>query len=144
MEKENVIELLQKAKKAHIQWVVRAQALTLGLPIQKESVPMDCTECVFGKWLYSDGQKISAKPGMDMMKEIEAKHFDLHTAYLNIFSIYFPDVKKSLFAKIFSSTHKVSAQAQAQAQEEFKVLKGISVELTEMLNRLERRLTAIR
>lgn len=34
MEKENVIELLQKAKKAHIQWVVRAQALTLGLPIQ--------------------------------------------------------------------------------------------------------------
>lgn len=79
-----------------------------------------------------------------MMKDIEAKHFDLHTAYLNIFAIYFPDAKKGLFAKIFSSTHKVSAEAQAEAQEQFKVLKSISNELTEMLGRLERRLTAIR
>jgi len=144
MDKNNVIDLLQKAKKAHIQWVIRAQALTEGLSVQKESIPVDCTECAFGLWLYSDGQEITAMPGMDVMKEIEAKHFDLHSVYSKIFSIYFPDSKKGFFAKLFSSKPKISAEQQERAKAEFLVLKNISDELTAMLLRLERRLTAIR
>ena len=144
MDKDNIIDLLQKAKKAHIQWVIRAQALTEGLPVQKEAIPMDCTECAFGLWLYSDGQDITKLPGMDVMKEIEAKHYDLHAVYLKIFSIFFPDNKQGFFAKIFASKPKITQEQQAQAKEEFLVLKGISDELTAMLSRLERRLTAIR
>jgi hypothetical protein len=144
MDKDNVIDLLQKAKKAHIQWVIRAQALTEGLPVQKEAIPMDCTECVFGLWLYSDGQDIRKMPGMDIMKDIEAKHYDLHAVYLKIFSTYFPESKKGLFAKIFASKPKITEEQQSQAKEEFLVLKEISNELTQMLSRLERLLTAIR
>ncbi len=144
MDRANLIELLQKAKKAHIQWVVRAQALTEGLPIQKESIPVAYTECAFGQWLYSNGQEITKMPGMDVMKEIESKHCELHSVYLKIFTIYFPDARKGLFAKIFSAKHKVSPEQQAEAKEQFKVLKGISDELTDMLGRLERRLNALR
>ena len=143
MEKQKVIELLRTAKKAHIQWIVRAQALTNGLSIEKDAIPMDCTECVFGKWLYSDGQDITAMPGMDIMKEIERTHFDLHTEYLEIFTLYFPTRELSFFAKLFSRKYKISEQDQEKAKLHFKNLRMISNELTNKIDRLESRLMAI-
>ena len=70
------------AIRSYYEWVQRARALTEGLPVEKEAIPMDSTECAFGQWFYGEGQKIGIMPGMDCFKEIERKHSELHEVYL--------------------------------------------------------------
>jgi len=143
MTKEETIEQLQNAKKAHVKWVQRAKALIDGVPVQKEAIPVDCTECKFGQWFYGEGQKLNAIPGMDVLKEIETLHFDLHDTYLKIFKIYFGEVNRSFFSKIFNIKTKISDDDKEIAKEYYDKLLEISKQLLETIDRLERRLNAI-
>jgi len=142
MSKEETLEQLRKAKKAHIKWVHRARALTEGLPVEQDAIPMDSTECVFGQWFYGEGQKLGVLPGMDCFKEIEHRHNELHDAYLKIFKIYFGEMNRSFFSKLFNLKKKISPHEQELALEYFKKLKGISEELLLQIEKLERRVNA--
>lgn len=143
MDKEHTLSHLRDAKKAHIKWVQRAKALIEGLPVEKEQVPVDCTECMFGKWFYSDAQELQAIPNMDCLKEIEKLHFELHDVYMKIFKIYFAETNRSFFSKLFGTKKKVSDSEQGIAQEYFKNLRGISEQLILVIERLERRIHAL-
>lgn len=143
MQKEEALEQLRNAKKAHIAWVQRANALIEGLPVQESQVPVNCTECAFGRWFYGEGQRLNAIPGMDVLKEIEQHHFELHEVYLKIFSLYFKDTDRSFFSKLFGTKKKVSVEDQQKAQEHFVKLKAISEELIPDIERLERRVSAL-
>lgn len=143
MDKESTLTHLRDAKKAHIKWVQRAKALIEGLPVEKEQVPVDCTECMFGTWFYSDAQELNALPNMDCLKEIEKLHFELHDVYMKIFKIYFSDVNRSLFSKLFGTKKKVSESEHGIAQEYFKNLREISEQLVTVIERLERRIHAL-
>jgi len=143
MNKEETIEQLHSAKKAHVKWVQRAKALIEGIPVQKEAIPVDCTECKFGQWFYGEGQKLNAIPGMDVLKEIETLHFDLHETYMKIFKIYFGEVNRSFFSKIFNVKTKISDHDREIAKEYYDKLLAISKQLLETIDRLERRLNAI-
>jgi hypothetical protein len=44
MNKAETLEHLHNAKKAHVKWVQRAKALIEGLPVEKEAIPVDCTD----------------------------------------------------------------------------------------------------
>jgi hypothetical protein len=55
VDKESTLEQLRNAKKAHIAWVQRANALIEGLPVEQQQVPVNCTECKFGIWFYGEG-----------------------------------------------------------------------------------------
>ncbi|MDD5051501.1 MAG: CZB domain-containing protein [Sulfuricurvum sp.] len=143
MGKEETLEHLRNAKKAHITWVQRAHALIEGLPIEKEQVPVSCTDCKFGLWFYGEGQKLNMIPGMDCFKEIEVLHFELHDTYMKIFKIYFSDEDRSFFSKIFGTRKKVSASQQDIAKDYYSQLKTISEKLVTTIERLERRLFAL-
>lgn len=143
VEKENVLQELRAAKVAHLKWVQRAKSLISGMPVEKEAIPLDYTDCIFGKWFYSDGQDIALMPGMSVMESIGAKHIDLHQIYFKIFQIYFGEGSKSLFSKLFKLKKKVSSAEQEMAEEYYAELEGVSKELVDMIGRLERRINAL-
>lgn len=143
MKKDETLTHLRDAKKAHISWVQRAHALIEGLPVEKEQVPVSCTECKFGLWFYGDGQALNMMPGMDCLKEIETLHFELHDVYMKIFKIYFAEDERSFFSKLFGSRKKISAEKQDIAKHYYAQLKDISDKLIVTIERLERRLFAL-
>lgn len=143
MNKEETLTHLRNAKKAHITWVQRAHALIEGLPIEKEQVPVSCTECKFGLWFYGEGQQLGMMPSMDILKEIETLHYELHDVYMKIFKIYFSDEDRSLLSKLFGTRKKISADNQEIAKVYYSQLKGISEKLIATIERLERRLFAL-
>ena len=143
MEKENILNELRAAKVAHLKWVQRAKSLISGTPVAKEAIPLDYTECVFGKWFYSDGQDIALLPGMSVMDSIGEKHTELHQIYFNIFEIYFGEGKKSFFSKLLKIKKKVSPEEKEIAQKYYEELEAVSKELLDMIGRLERRINAL-
>lgn len=143
MDKEATLEQLRNAKKAHISWVQRANALIEGLPVEQQQVPVNCTECKFGIWFYGEGQHLNTIPGMEILKEIEQYHFELHEVYLKIFSIYFKDSERSFLSKLFGVKRKIPLEEQEKAQDYFRKLKEISEKLLSSIERLERRVNAL-
>ncbi|MEA2072492.1 MAG: CZB domain-containing protein [Campylobacterota bacterium] len=147
MTKENVLEHLRSAKTAHIKWVQKAKLLINGVDVKEDSIPVDSTECNFGKWFYSEGQILNALSNnpLECMQKIESLHFALHDIYLSIFNIYFAEEKKAgFFSKLFGGKRKELSQAELTlAQDYYGKMEGISKELLDEINRLERRLIAV-
>lgn len=144
MKKEETLTHLHNAKKAHISWVHRAHALIEGLPVEKDQVPVNCTDCKFGVWFYGEGQRLNRIPSMDCLKEIEQQHMELHDKYMEIFKIYFGEEDRSFLSRFFGSRKKISPENQQLAKEHYKELKSISEKLIGSIERLERRLFALR
>ncbi|WP_345989759.1 CZB domain-containing protein [Sulfurimonas sp. HSL1-2] len=143
MDKAQTLEQLSAAKTAHIKWVNRAKALVGGLPVEKDAIPVDSTDCQFGQWFYGEGQKLHAIPGMDRLSTIETLHFTLHDTYLKIFGLYFGEMNRSFFSKLFNMKPKISDSDKALAKEYFQQLEGVSKQLLDEIGRLERRLNAM-
>ena len=145
MNKENILEQLRKAKAAHISWVQRAKMLIEGFTINETSIPVNSTECEFGKWFYSDGQRLNdirTNP-IESMTEIEELHFKLHDVYMHIFKIYYDTEKKGFFSKVFGKKKKVTKEDAALARKYFDDMDGISKELVKALNLMERRINVV-
>ena len=143
MEKKRLVELLQKAKEEHVQCIVKAQDLTEDGYIQRDEIVMDFRECVFGKWLQTEGKEIVSMPGMELLKDIEVKHFDLHAVYTNIVSIYTPDRSKRFITKILPFQVKITPEQEAKAKGELLTLSKIYSELRTIFVRLERCLASL-
>ncbi len=143
MNKSDTVAHLHDAKKAHVKWIQRAKALIEGLPVEKEAIPVDCTECKFGEWFYGDGQNLNAIPSMDCLHDIETLHFKLHDIYMKIFKVYFGDLNRSFFSKLFHFKQKVSEHDKEIAREYYDQLLEVSHNLLEVIDRLERRLHAM-
>jgi hypothetical protein len=147
MKKEDVIVHLRQAKAAHIKWVQKAKLLINGVDVDENAIPVDSTECSFGKWFYTDGQMLNALSNnpLECMQHIETLHFELHDIYLKIFRIYFSEEKKGgFFAKLFGLKRKQPEKPQQQlAQDYYAQMEEISQNLLDEINRLERRLVAV-
>ena len=146
MEKEEVVSHLRTAKAAHIKWVQKAKLLINGLNIEESAIPIDSTECKFGKWFYSDGQLLNSLDNnpAEAMSSIENLHFKLHDVYLQIFNIYFNREKIGFFSKIFGLKRKAVTDLEArEAKEQYEIMENISKELVDEINKLERRLIAV-
>lgn len=148
MEKDDVLEHLRAAKAAHVQWVQKAKLLINGIEVQEDAIPIDSTECKFGKWFYSDGQILNGLTNnpMECMNTIESLHFALHDKYLNVFNIYFSkNEKQGFFAKLFGFSKKkeLSEDEIFNAKQYYLEMEKISKQLLEEISRLERRLVAV-
>ncbi len=143
MNKTETLDQLSAAKKAHIKWVNRAKSLVEGIPVEKDAIPVDSTECQFGTWFYGEGQKLYAMSSMDCLDIIENLHFQLHDIYMKIFKLYFGETNRSFFSKLFKMKKKVSDQEKEMAKEYFAKLQEVSKELLDEIGKLERRLHAM-
>lgn len=145
MQKSEVLDQLRAAKAAHVNWVQRAKLLISGFQIDESSIPVNSTQCQFGKWFYSDAQKLNALQNnpMKCMSDIEQLHFDLHDIYLEIYKIYYETESKGFFSKIFGKKKKINEDAKALAKKYFQNMEEVSKKLVEEINRMERRIVAI-
>lgn len=143
MDKASTLEQLGAAKKAHIKWVNRAKSLIEGIPVEKDAIPVDSTECQFGSWFYGEGQQLNTFSGMDCLGRIEALHFELHDYYMKIFKVYFGEDRKSFFKKLFNSKKKISDNERQLAREYYTQLESVSKNLLDEIGKLERRLYAM-
>jgi hypothetical protein len=143
LDKAITLQLLSDAKKAHVSWVQRAQLLIDGLPIDKDAIPLSCSDCEFGQWLYREGKKLTALGNIPHLEDIEKVHFDVHDQYMKIYRIYFADNDRSFFSKLLNSKKKISDQGKEMAKGHFKKLQSASEQLLNLISKLERRLFAI-
>ena len=145
MIKADILTQLRAAKAAHIAWVQRAKLLISGFEMDKDAIPVNSTECKFGKWFYSDGKLLSLirNNPKEYMIEMEELHFKLHNVYLNIFAIYYKNEKKSFFSHFFSSKKKINDPDKELAKQYLCELEEISNNLIKSINRMERRIVAI-
>ena len=143
MKKLEVLTSIRGARRAHIMWVDRAKALVHGLEIKKEQIPIEITECDFGKWFYCDGQILLSLFTERAVKKLDNKHKELHSIYMKIFKIYFPVVKPSFFAKFLKRNMRVSANDEYNALLYLADLEKVSDELISYLNIIEKKLNTI-
>ena len=145
MKKNEVLSQLRVAKEAHVNWVQKAKMLISGFKIDKDSIPVNSTECRFGKWFYSDAQKLNALQNnpLECMVTIEKLHFELHDCYMKIFTIYYEIDERGFFAKLFGVKKEPSEANKKLGHVYFMEMEEISSKLIEEINRMERRVLAI-
>lgn len=145
MQKEEVLSQLRAAKSAHINWVQRAKFLIEGFTINESSIPVNSTECKFGKWFYTEGQRLNdiRNNPVESMTTIEELHQELHDVYLKIYKIYYDNPKIGFFSKLFGKKNTVSDSDISLAKEYFNDIERISKELIKALNIMERRITVV-
>ena len=146
MEKKDIVEHLRVAKSAHIKWVQKAKLLINGLDVEEGAIPVDATECTFGKWFYSEGQILNALTNVDSeaIESIEDLHSKLHDEYLKIFNIYFNKAKAGFLCKLFGLKRRnVSDEEYYLARDYYNDLEKISKDLLKEINELEKKLIAV-
>jgi len=146
MEKKIIIEHLRTAKAAHIKWVQKAKLLINGLDIEEGTIPVDSTECTFGKWFYGEGQVLNLLTHISptLIQNIEELHSQLHDEYLKIFNIFFNKAKAGFICKLFGLKRKnVSDEEYKVSRGYFASLEKISKDLLEEINKLEKELVVV-
>ena len=147
MKKEEMIEKLQKAKLADLQWIDKAKNLIAGTKNDQGVLPVETHDSEFGKWFYNEGQKLKklSNNPLECMKNIEILHQQLHDRYYEIYHIYFSEEKKAGF---FSKMMGAKRQNLTKEEDEHvaSLLHNMETHSKEFINeveRLERRLEAV-
>ena len=146
MNKEDILNQIRLAKASHVSWVQKAKFLIEGFPTDKEAIPKDATLCKFGAWFYSDGQKLNVLKNnpAESMTRVEELHMNLHDNYLDIYKIYYSLGETGFFGKLLGKKKSLTEESKKIAKEYFKKLEFTSKELIQELNRMERRIIAIK
>lgn len=135
MKKIETLSVLRKAKGAHLRWVMNAHALIEGLPLEKDQVPINGTECIFGRWYYGDGQILHH---IESFRAIEQPHLRLHETYMKIFKLLFvEDQNFSLWDKWVGKAKRAKEQHVAEAQALYKTLEKYSQQIVQQVEILE-------
>lgn len=143
MEKIEVLKSIRAARRAHTQWVDKAKSLVNGIPVKKEQIPLEVTECSFGKWFYCDEQILLSFFTEEAIGKLDNKHKELHDVYMKIFKIYFPEDRSSFLASIFKRKIKISAQDENMALAYLRNLEEVSKEMVSFLNIIEKKLNKV-
>lgn len=132
--KADILNNLRSAKAAHLRWKAHAHAMVEGLPLEEGQIPMIHTDCAFGKWYYGTGQSLST---LNSYAALDEPHEQLHTTYMKIFKLLFGEDDRSVFGKLFGAKAKADKN-HAEAETLMAKLTGISTDVVELLNRLEK------
>lgn len=136
MNKEELVTVIRNAKAGHKRWVENALSLIEGLPLDKNQVPVNATDCVFGKWYYGEGQGLKSLPSY---REVEQYHDALHKTYREIFMLLFGEDKAetSLFSRLFGTSQKSSEEKRKLAKDKYLILRQQSKIIMKKLDDLE-------
>ncbi len=139
MDLQDAVQRLRAAKRAHLAWVGRASLLVQGIAVDQDQIPVQHTDCTFGRWYHGEGQVLSALPAF---RAIEAPHRTLHDAYAEIFRVLFQEPNPSLFQRLLGTTRRAKENAQAEVESQTRRLVDASREVVALLELLEAALLA--
>lgn len=134
MKKTDVVSELCAARAAHIRWLAYAEAMTQGMPLDKDQVPLTYTDCKFGDWYYGEGQKLSK---LRYYAGIAEPHKHVHEVYMRIFNILYGEVNYSFLARLFGQAKKHEQEKAAVARRLLPELQEASKKLVHAMEMLE-------
>ncbi len=135
--KKDLLLRLREARKAHRRWVSHALALIEGAEISPDQIPVNETECGFGKWYYGKGQSLSQ---LEQFQQIEKPHERLHRIYMEIFNLLFDTKKPSFWKRLLGRSHSRSPETLEAARRRYSELNDLSHEISDRLKMLEKRI----
>ena len=83
--KHLALDLVLRAKAAHLKWRSYAQGMVEGVDCPPDSVPLEPTECEFGKWYYGQGKEMLGE--LAFYRALKAPHDMLHSLYKQIYDL---------------------------------------------------------
>ncbi|MET0065050.1 MAG: CZB domain-containing protein [Candidatus Thiodiazotropha sp.] len=134
IDKKDALEKLRKAKGAHIKWRAYAQALVSGVSVSEEKIPVEHTNCMFGKWYHGEGKDQLGH--LSSYEGIYTPHEMLHEIYKRIFNLLQEPDKVSL-KNLFSSRSSRENRRMDLARSYMEELVGVSETLLRALDMLE-------
>lgn len=144
MDREEILGQLKIGKAVHTGWLQKARQVIDGFTINETSTPVTSTECQFGLWFYTDGQRLNSlrNNSPQSMKNIEKLHYTLHETYQDIYDIYYGGKSKGFFSSKFSK-RKVKDKDIELAKSYYEKMKKTTDELIGEFTRMERRIAVI-
>lgn len=144
MDREEILDQLKIGKAVHTGWLQKARQVIDGFTINETSTPVTSTECQFGLWFYTDGQRLNSlrNNSPQSMKNIEKLHYTLHETYQDIYDIYYGGKSKGFFSSKFSK-RKVKDKDIELAKSYYEKMKKTTDELIGEFTRMERRIAVI-
>lgn len=141
MSKQKTITLIRNAKSGHKRWVENAISLVKGMPLDKNQIPVNATDCVFGQWYYGEGQGFKS---IAAFVEIEKYHDALHKTYRDIFVLLFKEQSKpNVLNRLFELLGHVSEEKHTTAREKLETLEYQSRVIMKKLDELEEIISAM-
>lgn len=140
MNKEEALKIIRKAKIAHIEWRAYAQAVVSGVGSSNTKVPVEHTDCDFGKWYNGRGKVMFSH--LDAFDSIRVPHEMLHDVYKKIFQIMHTEESGGLLGVFTSKTAREMEKMQL-ANQHMTQLIGISETLLKTLDLLEQEIAQL-
>jgi hypothetical protein len=154
--KASMLQNIYDAKRAHKEWVRKADRLVNGLDgyqgkkvdlnVDKTFIPLDSASCQFGQWFDTYAMQLAKFDSIGrFINRIEEHHNALHETYAKIYEIFFVvPQKRSILHKIITmNSKKVSEIEREKAKIHLEYLKKSSKELIEVLEILEDKIKAL-
>ncbi len=154
--KAYMLQNIYVAKRAHKEWVRKADKLVNGLDgyqgkkvnlnVDKTFIPLDSTSCKFGQWFDTYAVQLAKFDSIGrFINRIEEHHNALHDTYAKIYEIFFilPEKRSILHKLITMNSKKVSETEREKAKIHLEYLKKSSKELLEVLEVLEDKIKAL-
>jgi len=142
MVKQEMLEALEDAKKAHLQQMQKIEDAMDGKQIDKPTA-LSKKECEFGSWFYANEKEMRNILGSQLFERVDKGHETWHKEYLPIYNILFKEnAKAGLFSKFFGSG-KIDTLAIDKAKAYYVELQQASGELLKALESATRRVSAL-
>ena len=141
MNKQEMIEAIEYARRAHIDQMNKIEALIEGKRVNGLT-PIAKTKCDFGKWLYGDSENIRVVLGVQFFENLDLLHETWHVEYSKIYNIFFAESTRGLFAKLFSS-NKINTLEIEKSKVYYKELQKATQDLLRALEVSQRRVLAL-
>ena len=137
MNKDTILAELRQAKTGHIRWRTYAQSIVDAphhLEDIEEKAPVCHTECKFGRWYFTNQEKLGDIKGFN---EIDLLHEKLHQTYARIFEVLSQEDKSGTLARLLGSKNRNQEKKQASARALLSQLEEISRQLLGALDQFD-------
>ena len=140
MNKAEILEIIKQAKEEIDSMLEEAKMLSEGLDLPYEPIALDPKESAFGKWFYTQGQKLQSLSNnpMECLVNISLLLNDFYKSYHDIIAGYSKGHTKIL-SKLFGKKDGASKEDLAQ---HFKRLVHSHQKFKAELTKMERRIGA--
>ena len=141
MDKENILKVVKDAQQDIDNMLENAKLIYEGVGLQFKSIPKNPKECRFGKWFYSDGQKLKilSNNPMECLQNIELLHEEFHKTYYDVIELYEKNKPKKGLLKIFSKKKELPKE---ELEQLLQRLEHSHEKLLGELVKMERRIQA--
>ncbi len=140
--RNSVVQNIQKARESQLSQLHYVQLLIKGIKLEEDQINKSQYDCVFGQWLFGEGEKLKAHVDATLIDEVETLHAIWHEEYLKIYQIFFAK-KAGFLTKFLGKEIEISAMDSDRAKIYLKDLEDTTKQLVKKLDVIMRKAGAL-